>query len=154
MFATIKTKRLLGSSDISKNPYGNIWKCEKFQVANLKTKYQKAISNDGARKLASFEWEKSPLPWGNWVAGSKILIEHKGKTYLRVTPFKTLKVAYFSSTLKKWIPEDNIKPFLKTKRGSLKQKKAGVSVKVRNFNLDNIISINDKPVSDFLKTFC
>lgn len=49
-------------------------------------KVQERVSAAKARVLELGEaYEPNKLPWGQWVPGSKYLIEHKGKYYLRCT---------------------------------------------------------------------
>lgn len=80
-----ETYKKLGDLDISKETESVV----RLGVAYSHIQDEKVQDRVSAAKARVLElgeaYEPNKLPWGQWVPGSKYLIEHKGKYYLRCT---------------------------------------------------------------------
>lgn len=68
--------------------YGDVFEgtlmCSKHQYIGIGYEYRKSLNNR-LEKQGEQAVETGELPWGQWHEGSKIVIEHKGNFYLRIT---------------------------------------------------------------------
>lgn len=76
-------------SRLTKEPYEEIFKhgaivCASRRYVTIGNTYEVAVNNRRAKEGKEKDFEADSLPWGEWVPGSKILIQHNGNTYLRV----------------------------------------------------------------------
>lgn len=143
-FITIHAKTPVDNL-IKGHPFGNLWKCHKFQVANIKPHYTKSISNQAKKQLLDINWKTSGLSYGNFI--SDYIIYHKGEYYLRLQPIKTLDLFYHDSTDTKAYLPSKVKKWLKQRKIPAKQAKAGFKkeIKVRNYNIKHILKIDNQP---------
>lgn len=92
-------------SRITKEPYEAIFAGKVFCISRryvtIGNDYETAVNNRLDKEGKDVEkFEAMSLPWGQWVEGSKILIEHKGETYIRLNYLsansdKTEKAYYY-----------------------------------------------------------
>ena len=122
-----------------KNPFNNLIKVSKMEV-QLGVNYVNSVSNKGKSKLKDFEWEVEGLKWGSWY-NYPYIIEHKGKYYLRVKVFKTLKVFFFDKTTRKVYSLNQVKPFLKSSSNTKQLSKIGEEIFFRNYEISKVKKI-------------
>ena len=63
---------------------GKIYK-KAIRYASLGYDYEKSVNNRLAKEGQKKDFESFPLPWGEWVEGSKTVISHKGVMYARIS---------------------------------------------------------------------
>jgi len=87
-FATVeaeKTIKTLKKDRKTGAPFNGIITCRAIYNGGIGYEYAKSVNNKRKREDSEADFQPLQLPWGNWVKGSKVLIENKGKTYLRQT---------------------------------------------------------------------
>ena len=55
------------------------------QVVGVGYEYSKSVNNELTKEGKASNFVARELPWGEWLDGSKTIITHKGKNYVRVT---------------------------------------------------------------------
>lgn len=144
--ATMMTLHTVTDPDMPKrnNPlFGRVKKHATINVtfgADYEAGVNRQLSREGNDNAGTFEAE--PLPWGSWVVPNKI-IEHKGETYVRVTPNPQMKVEVSYTLDGQPVDTETVKPYLKVRVPSGRQLETGIErdVKPRNYKVSSIVGV-------------
>jgi hypothetical protein len=82
---TAKKEKPLKKSRVTGEAFEGSVISESTYSAGLCYDYETAVNNRREREGKEADFHAESLPFGNWYNGSKIIIEHNGKYYVRLT---------------------------------------------------------------------
>jgi len=129
-FAQIKAKTKV--SLIKGSPFKELNKVAWLNVC-LNPIYENSVNKALAKQGSKEKFKAAPLPWGSFVDNKRLIIENKGKYYLRMQINKVSGVVYVDSLTGNIYSESEIKQWLRPRKET--------QVTVRNFSVENILEI-------------
>lgn len=143
--------KLTKKSRKDKTPFNKLFKgnvvCKSKKFASIGYEYEKSVNNRLEKEEKEQIFESQSLPWGEWVEGSKIIITHNDKYYLRISYLNAnskLNINEYQYENGEKLNEEErerLQEFLPVKKESNKKQGLENEIIINNMDINNIDSI-------------